>query len=137
MGGIIHFLGSEAPTIGANVMIVVDSVNRPTGIWQGILTDIGETYQSSWEKGFGANCTAEIINPAGSPIIPRVNYSVYLATAGTDYLIEKIAELEEKMKKLQNKARIEKEMSMALFKSAVNPDFANEFKKIMKELLGR
>lgn len=134
MGGTIHFGIGEMPKIDEKVIIEVDSVNRPTGLWEGILIEIGERQQSSWDKDFWANCTAKI---SSTNEIPHVNYNVYPANAGTKHLMKKNAKLEETIKKLQKESQIEKQMSMAIFKSAVNPDFADEFKEIMKELLGR
>lgn len=148
MSGVLYFDGQK-PAVGAKLVIIVDSVNKPTGIWDGELIAIQSSdfavyaYQDDhylpgtrW-----VSCNAYITGPQAPETLighePHVNYTAYLATSGGQYFRQRLNEAHTEIRGLKRHIEIELSSWHAMMKAIVNPETFPRLQQLLEEFLTR
>ena len=146
MGGILYF-DNPRPLVGAKVIIIVDRVNTPSGIWDGELISIAaddhEVLQHRYylPRTRRALCTTRITDPRTPHGLvgcePDVDYSVYPATSGAHYFRERLNNANTEISGLKRRMEIERNSWHAMMKALVNPEAFSRLQKLLEEFLAR
>ncbi|KKR03856.1 MAG: hypothetical protein UT32_C0039G0001 [Parcubacteria group bacterium GW2011_GWC2_39_14] len=141
MGGMLHFRGDLLPPVGTLVVIRVDSVNSPTGIWKGQLLEVGNSVYSprGKEVDFQVSCRAMILDLGGehNGCIPAENYQVYSGEAATDFFMRELAQRKEETRSLEKRLVIEREVFHGVMKALTSRESFTELKKLLDDFLSR
>jgi hypothetical protein len=150
MGGQLHCI--EKPTVGTRVFIVVDSVNLPTGFWEGELTEVGPPYTTTNpgpELHFPCHAiiTDPLIKTSRDPFgdlgryyrkEPGHNYLVYTPELAVGYLRRLQSKDRRRISALEERLAIEREVYQAALKAMVSDNSGfNELKKLLSGFLTR
>ncbi len=141
----LQFVG-EKPQVGTKVIIVVDDVNSPTGIWNGTLMEVHE--ESHDRTGPGSlpgekycRCVAHITDPKAPEEYqgraPHLNYDAYVVSSGTEYLRARLADAKNEIKGIKHRAQIERETWHAALKAITHPDSLKGLKAVLEDFLKR
>ena len=147
MGGVLYYDAGTKPAIGTGVIIIVDAVNKPTGMWDGELIHVtmGDSElvrdDQSLPDARWARCIAKIADSKAPKDYqgcePHVNYHVYIATSGIQYLRGRLAQANTEIRGLKVRMGIERGVWHAALKAMVCPDAFGQFKRILDEFLER
>ena len=142
MSGVLYFR-NEKPVIGTGVLVVVDEVNKPTGIWNGVLEAVGVDQGTS--IGFSSDVRWAVCNVRlNDPLVPKeysaepyVNYAVYVGSTAIDYLRKRLTDANTEIRGLKRRMEIERGVWHAALKVIVSPDALGQFNRILDEFLER
>ncbi len=140
MSGVLYYQGDVLPKVHTRVIIIVDEVNHPTGIWDGVLMDTGRDYDPN-DDVRAIQCTARI-NDTGAPVHylgvePQVNYRVYVATPGTSYLRERLAREQAEVRGLKRRLDTERGVYHALFKTLVDSTGFARLERLLSDFIAK
>ena len=140
MPGVLYYEQTK-PIAGAEVVIVVDEANKPSGIWEGKLTTINDPNIHPMCHTCDAECRAAIID-ASAPVDyrglePKHNYRVYLKTSGTEYLQQRLDKAHTEIRGLKRRIDIERGVFHGTLKAIMSLDTLNKFQTIMEGFLTR
>ena len=135
------------PVIGAKLIVIVDSVNSPTGMWNGELITIESNDWALSEHPYylhdtrWALCKAHITDlQAPRDFIghePIVNYSAYLATSGSQYLRQRLLDTNTEIRGLKRRMEIERSVYHAVFKAIVDVNAFSRLEKLLEGFMTR
>lgn len=151
----LYFEG-EVPKPGTPVFIVVNEVNHPTGIWRGVLEEVKDEpklLEPAVNYGMQPGtkyiaCRAKLTDPRLLESSnketrsyynqrPYVNYEVFVATAGTYYMLKRLWEQQDETRGLKRRLDIERGVWHNALKAMVSSDAAEALKGILEEFLRR
>ena len=143
MGGCLYFDGDDIPEVGTPVLIEVNSVNHPTGLWKGVLEKVvveaedargGNSHGSKWIR-----CDAKITAPGkkADNRRPSVNYTVHVWTSGCAALLSRIKGHKTEIRGLERRIKIQRETYHGLMKALVDGSKFEELRKLLDEFLKR
>lgn len=146
MSGVLYFDDTK-PVVGAKLIILVDRVNKPAGVWTGELItirdddDVVYPHSDFLRDTRWVYCTAKITDPqapeefAGQE--PVINYRAYIATSGTHYFLKRLDDANIEIRGLKRRMEIERHSWHAMMKAIVNPDAFPKLQKLLEEFLTR
>lgn len=141
--GDLYYQG-EKPTVGTKVLVIVDEVNKPTGMWDGTLTEVGMNEMVEYRgcDFSSVTCTVTLTDSLllKDPLYgdfmngePHVNYSVYVATAGSDYLRKRLANANTEIRGLKRRVEIERGVWHAALKVITNAEAFEQLRKLLED----
>jgi len=144
MGGTLHYVGQK-PAIGTEVLITVDSVNTPHGIWIGELTELGNDYSPVGEYPPTCACAARIIDPKIKATkhadrferFPTTNYNVYEPLAAMHLLLQYREEDKAETRGLNKRLEIERGVFHGVLKAMVSDKGFDKLEALLESFLER
>ena len=112
------------PKEGGKVVIFVNEVNSPTGIWEGVFIKVGRYYGA--EVGISSlECVAQVIDPRAPKEWqnrePHVNYDVKTYEEAFPDLVKAIEEQKQEVKGLKKRMKIERDVLHGALKAMCAP----------------
>ncbi len=140
MNGTLKSKVFETPNINALVVIFVNDVNRPTGIWRGVLKETGDYVGSVITGGLtDSPCRAEIWDDRAPKEWqnrePSVNYTVMSFERAFPELIAAIEEQKREVRGLQKRMKTERDVLYGAMKAMVSPETAQKLEELIGLLL--
>lgn len=147
MSGLLFF-DNLRPVVGAKLIIIVDSVNKPTGMWDGELITIGINDPAALYEhacylpdAWWTFCNAHITDPqAPREFIghePTINYSAFLATSGSQYLRQRLHDANTEIRGLKRRMEIERSVLHGMIKAIFDPNSFSRLEKLLEEFITR
>ena len=144
MSGVLYF-DDPIPDVGAKLLVIVDSVNRPTGAWDGELIAVrgdssmvhSHPYHLPTTRWVVCNA---IITDSQAPresvgYEPSVNYTAYIATSGSQYFRQRLFAANAEIRGLKRRMEIEKAIWHDMIKAVVGPHNFSRLEKLLGNFL--
>ena len=128
MNGTLIYDLRVTPKIGDNVIIVVNRKNFPSGVWNGVLSDVNPRVISEDIERYGGfynvncPCVAKMYNNFVVPCDewvgkePEGPYFVYFSTAGVNALMQQLHDQKAEVKKLKQRLEENEQTARDVFK---------------------
>lgn len=145
MGGTLYFERAaehkliELPYVGSKVLIVVDSANRPTGVWRGKLIEVGKHNIDT--TNLSCACRAIILDSAIDLSMgqiqgqePTVNYTVFSGTTVIDEMLRRREENRKEIESLKRRLQITSETYEASLRAVANPPILERLTNLVERI---
>lgn len=140
------YLEHEWPIDSTTVLIVVDSVNTPTGVWEGKIIEasddaknVSPTIERHTPGTRWTHCKAQITDPRAPKAYqgrePHLNYSVYMPNLGMKYLMGQLVEAKAETKGLKHRLEIERSVFHGALKAMVSSDSFAKLEKLLSDFI--
>ena len=144
MSGVLYF-DDPMPAVGAKLLIIVDSVNRPTGAWDGKLvavkgdSDVAYLHPYHLPTTRWVVCNA-IITDSQAPresvgYEPSVSYTAYIATTSSQYFRQRLFAANAEIRGLKRRMEIEKAVWHDMIRAVVEPHNLLRLEKLLGDFL--
>ncbi|MFA5831050.1 MAG: hypothetical protein WC878_04455 [Candidatus Paceibacterota bacterium] len=140
MNGTFKTKHGRNPSKGDEVVIFVYEPCKATGVWSGVITDVGGILRSHLPDDNTCDCSAKITDGRVSGTFlygfePSTNYEVRYCDEALPILIEAVEEQKREVKGLQKRMKIERDVLYGALKAMVSPELAERFEEAIKLLL--
>ncbi len=141
--------GLPKPKAGDKIYIVVDRVNSPTGLWEGVLTEVGEDYAATRQNRIvTCRCNAQIAkklesdsHDADSPDHlgrePHVNYTCLTAELMVEEVMRRRRADRQEIIGLQRRLDIVQTTYNSALRAIVSPDGLSRLEELLAGFLAK